>query len=165
MKYILILTLFIYNNLSSQNSIDSIPNYLKLTQTDSVYLQAIEKYTLHIDSLYSRQNRKKNNIKIIYVQNEDFLFKIPSKVNGYEIIKLGFLNRKKYFRQNKSRLTYVVISPISIEKNSLFVSFIPYQAKLKGRKKLFLEYSNWTKIYFKLKNNKVDYIKTINDGI
>jgi len=150
--------------LSYSQENDSIPEYLKLTENDSVYLKAMEKYIIEIDSFYNKYSQNKQP-KQIYIQSQNYLSKLPNKINGYEIIKLGLANRKEYFRKNKNTLRLVEITPLTIKDGRFQIILTPYFAELKSKNELFLELSDWTIVFFELKNGKLIYTETENGGI
>lgn len=160
---ILIYTLLIsFLGYSQKN--EPISEYFKLTETDSIYLKAVEKYIVEIDSFYNKYSQTKQPNQI-YIQYESYLSKLPNNINGYEIIKLGLKNRQKYFRKNKNRLRLVEITPLTIKDGRFQIILTPYFAKLKSRKKLDLALSDWTVVFFEFKNGKLIYKKTENGGI
>ena len=150
--------------LSYSQENDSIPEYLKLTENDSVYLKAIEKYIIEIDSFYNKYSQNKQP-KQIYVQSENYLSKLPNEINGYQIIKLGLANRQEYFRKNKNSLKLVEITPLTIKDGRFQIILTPYFAELKSKNELFLELSDWTIVFFDFRNGKLIYIETENGGI
>ena len=62
--------------------------YFKMTETDSLYYIAIEKYIVEIDSFYNKYSNQKQPNKI-FIEYQDYLMKIPDSINGYEIKKIG----------------------------------------------------------------------------
>ena len=157
--------LFIFLTICSygQNQ-DKTPDYLKMTETDSLYLIAIQKYTDELDSFY-QSNPERKNPRIIYIQHEDYLRLIPGEINGYKIHQLGVSNRKKYFKENNNTLELVEISPLAIQDGRFKISLIPYLAELKSRNRLDLSLSDWTNIYFLYEDGKLIYEETGNGGI
>ncbi|MBC8755231.1 hypothetical protein H2O64_11140 [Kordia sp. YSTF-M3] len=143
---------------------ESILKYLQLTETDSIYLKAVEKYIIELDSFYNTYSQNEQPKKI-YIQYEDYLFKLPYKISGYEIIKLGLANRKKHFRKNKNRLRLVIMTPLTLKDGRFQVRLTPYFAKLKSRKHLDLALSDWTIVFFEFKNGKLKCAETQNGGI
>src|SRR5690554_2155084 len=63
-------------------------NTNKLTESDSLYLIAIEKFTIEIDSFYNKYGDKDFEDKL-YIAYNDYLNNLPDTVNGYKIILLG----------------------------------------------------------------------------
>ncbi|PCJ91550.1 MAG: hypothetical protein COA50_16525 [Flavobacteriaceae bacterium] len=155
---------FLMSFLTYSQENESIPEYLKLTETDSVYLKAMEKYIIEIDSFYNKYSQNKQP-KQIYIQYENYLSKLPNRINGYEIIKLGLANRQEYFRKNKNRLRLVEIAPLTIKDGRFQIILTPYFAKLKSKKKLDLALSDWTIVFFEFKNGKLIHAETENGGI
>ncbi len=135
---------------------DEIKKLLKPKETDSLFILAIENYVKGLHGLES---------KTIYIQYENYLSRLPKTINGFEIIKLGLANRKKYFRKNKNRLTLVEISPLKIENGLFNITLTPYGAKLKGKRKLELSYSHFHRTYFKYLNGRLIMDKTESGGI
>jgi hypothetical protein len=135
-----------------------------MTETDSLYLTAMEKYTVEIDSFYNKYSQKKQP-KTIYIEYQDYISKIPDSINGYRIQKIGLGNRKKIFRENKNELRYVKIFPLTINEGTFSITLIPYFAELKRKNHLFLSLSDWTRVFFEFKNGRLIYEKTENGGI
>ncbi|MBK0404799.1 hypothetical protein I5M27_17540 [Adhaeribacter sp. BT258] len=138
--------------------------YLKMSETDSLYLIAMEKYTIEIDSFYNKYSQSKQP-KTIFIENQDYLSKIPNSINGYQIQKIGLGNRKKIFRENGNELRYVIISPLTLSKGQFSITLTPYSAELKRKNRLYLGLSSWTNVYFEFKNRRLNYEKTENGGI
>lgn len=139
-------------------------NTNKLTENDSLYLIAIEKFTSEIDSFYNKYGDKDFEDKL-YIAYNDYLNNLPDTINGYKIILLGLVNRKKHFRQNKNKLRYIEITPLSIENGKFKITLTPYFAELKKGKHLHLGLSDWTRIYFKYENGRLVYDFSKNGGI
>jgi hypothetical protein len=136
-------------------------NANKLTENDSLYLTAIEKFTIEIDSFYNKYGNKDFE-DILYIRYNDYLNSLPETINDYKIVFLGLANRKKHFKQNKNKLMYIEISPLSIENDMFNITLIPYPAELKKGKHLHLGLSYWTKIYFKYVKGRLNYVSTKN---
>jgi len=149
-----ILFIFLTNFVLAQS--DEVKKIFEPTETDSLYILAIKNYMKELNELES---------KIIYVQYENYLSRLPKRINGFEIIKLGLANRKEYFRKNKNRLSLVEISPLTIEDGLFNITLTPYGAKLKRKKKLELLYSHFHRTYFKYLNGKLIMVKTESGGI
>ena len=126
--------------------------------------EKIEKYIIEIDSFYNKYSQQ-NQPKKIFLEYQDYLSKIPDSVNGYEIIKIGLGNRKKVFRKNRYKLRYVKIFPLSINNGQFDITLIPYFAELKKGKHLYLDLSDWTKVFFKFVNGRLIFDKIENGGI
>ena len=139
-------------------------DYIKMTETDSLYLIAIQKYTAEIKTFF-RKNPERKKPKIIYIQNENYLRLITNQINGFEIQKIGIANRKKVFRENKNKLELVKVSPLTIENGQFKIGLIPYLAELKSKKRLNLSLSVWTNVYFNYVDGKLIYAETKNGGI
>ncbi len=163
-RYIILMLGFSISFLAYSQKKELIPKYLQLTETDSVYLKSVEKYIIEIDSFYNKFSQIKQP-KEIYIQYENYLSKLPKKISGYEIIKLGFANRKEHFKKNKNRLRLVEITPITLKNGRFQVILTPYIAKLKSKRKLDLALSDWTIVFFEFKNGKLIHVETKNGGI
>lgn len=137
---------------------------LKMSETDSLYLTSIEKYIVEIDSFYNKYSQVKQP-KIIFIEYQDYLSKIPDSISGYRVQKIGLGNRKKIFKKNKGELRYVKIFPLTIKDGQFNITLIPYFAELKRKKHLFLSLSDWTRVIFEFKNGRLNYAKTENGGI
>jgi len=157
--FFLLISFGAFGQNENQNS-----EYFKMTETDSLYYVAIEKYIVEIDSFYNKYSNRKQPKKI-FIEYQDYLMKIPDSINGYEIKKIGLGNRKKVFRKNRNKLRYVKIFPLSISDGQFDITLIPYFAELKRGKHLYLSLSDWTKVLFEFKNERLTYEKTENGGI
>lgn len=142
-----------------------------MSETDSLYLTAIEKYIVEIDSFYNKYSQTKQP-KIIFIEKDSYLSTIPDSINGYRIQKIGGGNKRKIFRENRNKLRYVKIFPLTIEKGVFSITLTPYYAQLKRRfflslrkNVLHLGFSDWTIIFFEFKNGRLIYTKTKNGGI
>jgi len=163
-KYLLIyLFLFVSNCSFGQNESQSSEG-LRMTETDSLYLTAIEKYIIEIDSFYNKYKKAKKH-KTIFIEYKEYIDKIPESINRYRIQKIGLGNRKQIFKENKNKLRYVKIFPLKIEEGKFSITLIPYFAELKRKKHLTLGLSSWTIVFFEFKNDRLMYLKTENDGI
>lgn len=139
-------------------------NTNKMTENDSLYLIAIEKFTIEIDSFYNKYGDKYFEDKL-YIAYNDYLTNLPDTINGYKIILLSLSNRKKHFKQNKNELRYIKITPLTVENGKFKITLTPYFAELKKRKHLLLGLSSWTRIYFEYKNERLKYDFSKNGGI
>lgn len=163
-RFILLTFGFLISFLTYSQENETISEYRKLTETDSVYLKAIEKYIIEIDSFYNKYSQNKQPKKI-YIQYENYLSKLPNEIKGYEIIKLGLANRQEHFRKNKNRLRLVEITPLTIKDGRFQIILTPYFAELKSKKELNLSLSDWTIIFFEFKNGKLIFAESENGGI
>lgn len=161
---ILIIIIFLFASNAFGQS-DEVKKLFEPTETDSLYILAIENFTKQVDTLRNERNSIDRNPKVIYIQYENYLSRVPKKINGYQIIKLGLANRKEYFRKNKNRLTLVEISPLVIKDGLFSITLIPYGARLKGKRKLDLSYSSYNRTYFKYVDGKLIMEKFESGGI
>lgn len=136
----------------------------EMTQNDSLYLTALEKFTIEIDSFYNKYGDKDFE-DVLYVRYNDYLNGMPDSINGYKIVFLGLANRKKHFKENQNELMYIEISPLSLENDKFNITLTPYHAELQKRKHLLLGLSSWTKVYFRYDSGKLLYESTKNGGI
>ncbi len=161
-----ITTMFIYLIAScalGQNE-DAKSEHSEMTETDSLYFIALNKYIVEIDSFYNKYSSVKQP-KIIYLQYKDYLSNIPDSINGCKIQPIGLGNSKKYFRENDNNLRLVKIFPLTLKDGQFTITVIPYFAVLKRRKHLHLSLSDWTIIFFEFKDGHLIYQKTENGGI
>lgn len=149
-KSIFTIVLFLFASIAFGQS-DEVKKLFEPTETDSLFILAIENYSEELDGLDS---------KIIYIQHENYLSRIPKTINGFQIVRLGLANRKEHFKKNKNRLTLIEISPLTIKDGLFNITLIPYGAKLKGKRKLDLSYSHFHRTYFKYADGQL-----IMDGI
>ena len=137
------------------------------SENDSLYLIAFEKYTLQIDSFYSKYSDNKNQYSTIYVEETDLLKPIPNRINKRKVVVLNYENIKKVYKQNNWKLIQLKISPMEIENGQMEITFTPYHCEMEKNGNLKLALSDWTKVYFEFscKNRKWIYNRTENSGI
>ncbi|TMU55094.1 hypothetical protein [Flagellimonas algicola] len=135
---------------------DEVNDFFQPKETDSLYIKALENYIEQLEDSES---------KTVYIENENYLMRVPETIGGSEIVKLGLANRKAHFRKNKNQLTLVEVSPLTIEKGFFYITLVPYRAKLKGKKKMDLMYSHFHSTYFKFVEGKLVVHKTETGGI
>ncbi len=143
---------------------ESISDYRKLTETDSLYLTAVKKFIVEIDSFYNKYSQEKWP-KTIFIQYENYLSNIPNTVDGYKIQFIGPGNQKKIFRQNDNHLRLTKISSLTLKDGQFRITLTPYYGEIKKRKHLYLSLSDWTVISFDFKNGHLTYRETKNGGI
>jgi len=159
---ILLITIILFVNIGFGQS-DEVKMLFKPTETDSLFITAIKNYTVELNSYDNQLTANGPNSKIIYIQYESYLSRIPKTINGYQIIQLGLGNRKKHFRKNKNRLSLVEISPLTLKDGLFSITLVPYGAKLKRKQKLELSYSHFNRTYFKYVGGKL-IIEKIENG-
>ena len=135
------------------------------TETDSLYILALQNYTQHSDTLYKENPLRERHSKIVYLRHENYLSRLPKTINGYHIIRLGQANQKKYFRKNKNSFTLVEISSLTLKDGLFSITVIPYGAKRKGKSKMDLSYSGYDRTYFKYVDGKLVMDKFESGGI
>ncbi|WP_196888384.1 hypothetical protein [Aureivirga sp. CE67] len=131
---------------------------LKLTETDSLYLTSIKKYIVLVESNYNKVVNEKQP-KTIFVEDEDYLYRIPDSVNGYRIQKFS-LGDSKLFKKNNKELRYVKIFPLEIDKGKFKIPFVHFFAKLKKRNHLVITNINSSYVFFEFKNGHLIYDRT-----
>lgn len=138
-----------------------------VSENDSLYLVALERYAIEINSFYSRYSSDSDKYQTIYIEKTTLIDNLPKIINGYKVTVLTVNNWKKIYRKNNKELIHLKLFPIEIENGLIEVTLIPYHGKLKKRKDLHLDLSSWTKVYFKqdCKNGKWRFLKTENGGI
>ena len=136
----------------------------KMTETDSLYLIALEKYTVELDNFYYKYSKEKKP-GVIFLESDEYLSKIPDSIAGYRIQEIGIENRKRIFRENGNKLKYVKVFPLTLEKGQFSISLIPYNAELNKKNNLLLGLSDWTIVFFKFENKRLIYEKTESGGI
>jgi hypothetical protein len=163
-KSIIAIVFFLFANVALAQS-DEIKKIFEPTETDSLYILAIENYTKQLDTLYKQNQFREKPSKIIYLQSESYLIRIPKTINGHQIIRIGLANQKEHFRKNKNRLTLVEISPLTLKDGLFSITLVPYGAKLKGKFKMDLSYSGYDTTYFKYVEGKLVIHKYETGGI
>jgi len=161
---ILILIFYLFSNVVLGQS-EEVKKLFEPTETDSLYILAIRNYTQHSDTLYKENPLRERPSKILYLRHENYLSRLPKIINGYQIIRLGLANQKKYFRKNKNRLTLIEISPLTLKDGLFSITLIPYGARRKGKSKMDLSYSGYDRTYFKYEDGKLIMDKFESDGI
>ncbi len=137
---------------------------LNRSETDSLYLLAIKKYILEIDSFHNKALHKIPP-KTIYLEYQDYLKKLPESIDGFEIKMIGIENRRKVFRKNGNHLRYVKIHPLSIIDGEFHIVVLPYRARLKKGNFMNLILFRWTSIVFEFKNGQLMYKRTENGEV
>jgi len=137
------------------------------SETDSLYLIALERYVVQLDSFYKKYSGDPSIYDVIYLEHTELIDSIPKSINGSEIIVLYSENWKRIYKQNNNHLVHLKIYPIKIEKGKIKITFIPYIGKLEKGKHLTLGLSSWTDVYFKFncESQTWKYEKTKNGGI
>ncbi|SDK45454.1 hypothetical protein [Flavobacterium noncentrifugens] len=162
MKILYFFVLFISSQIYSQvNS----KVKTELNETDSIYLKSIEKYLEQNVAYYKIHFPKEIIYKTIYIQSEKFLEKLPAKLNGYQIIQVENKDLHKYFKNNKSQITLVQISSISIENSLFYITISPYSVEKKSKNKMKFILSDWTNVYFRFEGGKLVFNKIETEGI
>ena len=162
MKIIYLFFLFVSSQIYSQVNSEV---KTELTETDSIYLKSIEKYIEQNVAYYKIHFPKEILSKTIYIQSEKFLEKLPAKLNGYQIIQVESKDLHKYFKNNKSQITLVQISSISIQKSLFYITITPYSVEKKSKNKMKFILSDWTNVYFRFENGKLVFNEIETDGL
>ncbi len=145
-----------------------------VSENDSLYLIALEKYTVEIDSFYSRYSVNPFKYETIYLEETSLFKNIPDLVNGKEITILTDTNKEYIYNKNGNTLIQVKIFPLKVKNDLIEITVIPYHGKLVknvSKNQINLNYSislsDWTTIFFKFncKTKKWKYYKTENGGI
>ena len=138
----------------------------KPTETESIYIVALEKYVMEIDSFYRKHSDGTEKYRPIFLERTDLIQNLPSDILGVEVVELGD-NWKEIYRKNGNRLTHLKIFPIEIEEGLIKVTLAPYHGELKKRNNLQLGFSDWTSVYFEYDCSKRLWVydRTENDGI
>ena len=157
----IILFFFTTNILLSQYKTERIEDFFKTNETDSLYITAIKNYTQELDSLITKNQYP----KIIYLEHQNYLSRLPKEINGYQIISLGLANRKEYFKKNTNKLALVEISPLFLKDGLFSITLLLYGAKLKGKMNLDLSFSHFNRTYFKFTDGKLVEVKNETGGI
>ena len=136
----------------------------KMTENDSLYLVAIKKYIVEIDSFYNKYGQEKM-AKVIHLQYEDYLTNLPDSLNGYKIQFITSENQEKIFRQNNNELYLVKVRPLSIKEGKFKITLVPYFAKLDQKNNYSYGLGSWTTIFFEYRDERLIYQKTRKGGI
>jgi hypothetical protein len=137
-------------------------------ENEKIYLQALDRYAVEMDSFYYK-NSKEINKKIIYLEKPNFIdFKtLPSKIGNYKIVLLTKDNLEEIYHKENFKLYHTRIFPIEITEGKLMIGIIPYHGEMKNGKDLSLGLSDGTSVYFKYDCNLKTFVhdKTENWGI
>lgn len=128
-------------------ALGSLISHAQVNDTKEIYVEALNQYTLHLDSLFAGNRNHEN--KSIYLEIPDFVEGLPNMLNGYKIVFLTRENIKQEYKTNNNSLTHTKLFPIKVEKGKLVVSFIPYNGTRKWNGSLNLALSGGTQILFK----------------
>ena len=139
---------------------------------DSLYIEALEKYSIELDSFYSIYGTKRAENSTIYLEYTELINQVPDSALNRPIVVLTGENYKKIFRENNNGLSTVRIFPIETENELIKITLTPYGSSLKRKgirlkKHLFKAVSCWTIVYFKydMTEKTWKYHKTENGGI
>ena len=133
---------------------------------DSLYITALEKYSIELDSFYSKFGPKIAENSNIFLEHTYLIQKIPDSVLNRPIIVLTGKNYKKIFRQHKGHLSAVKIFPMETKGDLIEITVRPSGSELK-RGKLTQVMSSWTNVYFNydIQSKSWKYQYTENGGI
>lgn len=142
-------------------------NAQTISENDSLYLTALEKYSIQLDSFYIKYSNNREQYSKIYIEYTDLFKGISEYIRGREVLILNNNNFKEVYKNNEGKLIQLRIFPIEIKHGQIEITFIPYHGKLDKKGKLSLALSDWTNVYFKYdcKQEKWIYDRTENGGI
>ena len=145
-----------------------------VSENDSLYLIALEKYTVEIDSFYTRYSDNPSKYETIYLEETNLFKNIPNRINGKEITILTDTNKEHIYNKNGNKLIQLKIFPLKVKNDLIEITVIPYHGKLVksvSENQINLNYSislsDWTNVFFKFncESKKWEYEKTENGGI
>ena len=138
-----------------------------ISANDSLYLTALEKYSIQLDSFYSKYSNNKRQYSKIYIQNTDLFKGISENIRGREVVILNNDNLKEVYKKNEWKLIQLKIFPIKIKQGEIEIKFIPYHGKMDKKGNLSLALSSWTNVYFKYDCNQKKWLydRSENGGI
>lgn len=125
---------------------------------DKIYCTAIETYITAMDSLQLKYPAISKKTTEIYLEKPYFVDSIPSIINGHPIIIITDRNKESLYKAHKNKLIHTVMLPLTNARNQLYITITPYNGVLKKRKHFNLGVSEGTTVYFKLNENKQEYI-------
>ena len=142
-------------------------NAQTITANDSLYLTALEKYSIQLDSFYSKYSDNKKQYSKIYIEKTDLFKGISPYIREREILILNNENLKEIYKENEWKLIQLRIFPIEIIEGEIEIKFVPYHGEMDKKGNLSLALSDWTNVYFKYDCNqkKSLYDRTENGGI
>ena len=130
---------------------------------NNIYLTALNEYINQLNEFYTTDFYSPNKNKILYIQQEKFLEKIPNKINEYKIIKITPENKAKYFRNGKAKLLTIIFE-LKQKDGKCFINITPYKVEYQN-KNYTQTVSDWTLIYFRSQKGNLIHSKTENGGI
>ena len=139
--------------------------HAQLDESKEIYLEALNQYTLQIDSLYAGNTNHEGNT--IYLELPGSLDGLPNSLNGYQIVALTRENIKQVYRSNNNSLIHTKLFPMKVEGGRMVVSFIPYSGLRKWNGNLHLSLGGGVQIYFKhdCQKESFEYEKVVSWGI
>jgi len=146
MKYFLTIILFL--SISTRS-------IAQKNEGDKVYWVALKKFVSAVDTFYFK---KMFSDKTIYLEKPEFVDSIPDVVDGYKIVLLTQMNKKKIYQAHKNKLIHTVLQPLQLVNDSLLIRVIPYRAHLEKHNHYFLGVSDGTTVYFKFDSDQKKYI-------
>lgn len=159
MKYLLITIIYfsIFNDTKAQAK-----NY-----TDSLFSIAFQKFAIELDSFYLKYGNNSSSFETIFVEKNDYIDHIPTKIGNRKVVFLTAKNSFKIYKKNKNSIRHLKVFPMKLAGDTIEITFTPYYGKYKNRRTLSLALSDWTKIYFKFDCNSRTwkYLKSENGGI
>jgi len=132
-----------------------------------LYLIALEKYTVQLDSFYTKYSANKERYATIYLEQTDLINPLPETIGNRNIVQLKMWDLKGIYKENDGSLIHTKIFPLKINKGFIEITLTPYHAKMRKKGKLDFAISDWTTVYFEydFELKKWIYSRTENDGI
>ena len=128
-------------------------NLIPFTQTDSLYIDALNRY-VSFTSETEFSGEIENGKRTLFIEANNYL-RIPEIQDDYSIQFLTHVNRKKYIKERNGELTYIQVSALNIENGKFWIKISPGLAKLKGRKGMTLTSACDYYIYYAFHQNKL----------
>ncbi|KXX69455.1 hypothetical protein [Flammeovirga sp. SJP92] len=158
MKNIIII-LFLFGAMKS--------NAQSYNETDSLYLIAFEKYSIQLDSFYTKYSENNEQYSMIFIERTDLIKNLPDSIGERKIVTLNNENLKEVYKKYDWKLIQLKVFPIEIKKGQIEITFIPYHGEMDKKGNLNLGLSDWTNIFFQYDCNQKKWIyeRTENGGI
>lgn len=138
----------------------------QVREGDRIYWSALERYTVAVDSFYAKYSDA-FKLKEIFLEKPVFVDSIPFFVNGYRITLITPQNKYALYKTHSNKLLHTIMSPLTIQDSSLYISFTPYHGELSKGRNYKLAVSDWTIVYFRYDLDKKKFIayRVENNGI
>ena len=137
------------------------------SENDSLYIIALEKYTIEKDSFFLKFPKEpREKYEILYLEKPYFIDKLPDSINNHKLIIVNSTNKDELYSKNGNSLINIIIKP-KIENGLFIITVTPLIGSRDENGKILLELSDWINVFFKYDcdRKRWNYLKTESNGI